>query len=298
MSDSQKEQRMVARVAQLPVLPSVVMQVMSLDSTDPGYFEDLVRIAEQDPTFAIRLLRVANAANSSPTKPILTVRQAAIRIGSRECAGLITAMAVSKVFVPRTVAQRNLWVHSVQTAVASRTISKLMIRRTVAPDHAYVAGLIHDIGRFVMFESAAQDLQRVDETHWHSPQEMIDNERALLGYDHVRVGALICRRWNMPASFLELVQLHHQYDLPRPTSLEASADLVRVVQMADLLSVKLMLSPDIVGMDPADLTAELGATCVRREWEQPPVSPSVLAQSVPAIEQESDAMVKALFSAA
>src|SRR5487761_2129065 len=135
---------------QLPLLPSIVLRVLQLDSSSDRSFEDLLRLAEEDPTFAVRLIRLANAPTSAPAKPIVTIRQAVVRLGARECAGLVTALAISRVFVPTTTVHRQLWLHALQTAVAARTIASLMPKANIAPDQAYLAGLLHDIGRFVM----------------------------------------------------------------------------------------------------------------------------------------------------
>jgi len=84
------------------------MRVLALDARSDQYFEALLAVAEEDPTFAVRLIRLANAPRSAPAKPIITIRQAVVRLGARECAGLVTALAVSRVFVPTTAGQRNL----------------------------------------------------------------------------------------------------------------------------------------------------------------------------------------------
>lgn len=52
---------LAADAEQLPLLPSVVVRVLALDARSDSYFDDLVALAEEDPTFTVRLLRVANA---------------------------------------------------------------------------------------------------------------------------------------------------------------------------------------------------------------------------------------------
>src|SRR5271167_3575799 len=94
---------LAAHADQLPLLPTVVLRVLRLDARSDRYFEELLAVAEEDPTFAVRLIRLSNAPTSAPAKPIVTIRQAIIRLGARECAGLVTALAVSRIFVPATI---------------------------------------------------------------------------------------------------------------------------------------------------------------------------------------------------
>lgn len=231
---------------------------------------------------------------SAPSKPIVTVRQAVVRIGARECAGLVTAVAVSRVFIPRTRAQRNFWVHALQVAVGARTIAALSLAGGIHPGQAYLAGLLHDIGRFVTFESAPDDLSQVDETHWVTPEELLHSEQALLGYDHVKLGLLVCRRWSLPEGLAEVVARHHDYALSGLWLESASVELIRTVQMADFLSVRMMSTPDLAYREPEDIARDLAQSCVRREWPAPPVSPSVLAQRVAAIRDEALALADSL----
>ena len=294
--DANKQHRLVARIAHLPLLPSIVARIVALDPEDPSYFDKLVKLAEEDPTFAVRLLRLANAAASAPTKPILTVRQAAIRIGARESASLVTSMSVARVFVPHSVGRKNLWIHALQVAVAARTIASLAPAAHVAPDQAYLAGLLHDIGRFVMFEGASEDLDLVESSDWQTPQGLLQTERALLGYDHAQIGALVCGRWSLPKHLADVVEHHHAYgNENRPGAPRGGHELPRIVQMADLFSMRLMHSPEFADLEPDGIAAELAAHCVRDEWSSPPVSPGHLAPRVAAIRDESAQLARELF---
>lgn len=294
--DCDKERRLVERIAHLPLLPTVLVRILALDAEDPSYFDKLVKLAEEDPNFAVRLLRVANAAASAPTKPVVTVRQAAIRIGARESAGLVTSMSVSRVFVPRSAGQRDLWIHSLQVAVGARTIASLAPAAHIPPDQAYLAGLLHDIGRFVMFEGASADLDLVESAEWDTPQGLLQTERSLLGYDHAHVGALVCRRWSLPEGLADVVQNHHAYGGEvRAGAARASHELRRIVQMADLLSIRLMRSPELAELDPTGIATELAVLCGHRDWHSPPVPLTQLAPRVAAIRDESAMLARELF---
>ena len=291
-----KEEELTQRVDQLPVLPAVVSRILALNPADPRYVEQIVRLAEGDPSFAVRILRAANSSTNSSISPVVTVRQAVTRLGAQACADLVIEMSVSKVFVPRNIAQKDLWTHALQVAVSARVIASLAINSGVAPEEAYLGGLVHDIGRFVMFEAATADFNLVEENDWKTPQALLDTERSALGYDHTEIGATICRKWSLPPILIETVKRHHSYQLDdRGATTTVEQEFIRIVQMADLLSVWMMRNPERTELDPYELSAELSARCVRREWRRTPVSPSVLAPRVASIRDESDAHIKRLF---
>lgn len=244
------------KLEQLPLLPAVVSGVLSLNPEADDYFDRLLRLAERDPPFAIRVLRCANSAFYAPESPIVSLQQAIMRIGTQECARLVLALAVVKVFIPHTEAQRSLWIHSLQTALFARMFSQRLAALRRDADHAYLCGLLHDIGRFVQFEGAPADLARIDDTHWASPQELVDRERSVLGYDHALLGWHACQKWSLPATVGAVV--HHHHD-PMPMDMSASPDLVRVVQWADMLSVALITNPELATAPPDELAHRLQA---------------------------------------
>lgn len=246
------------KLEELPLLPAVVSAMLDLNPEADNYFDRLVELAERDPPFAIRVLRCANSAFSSPVAPIISLRQAVMRLGSDQCAGLVLALAVIKVFVPHSDAQRFLWIHSLQTALFARMLCQHVPAMRRAADEAYVCGLLHDIGRFVQFEGAPADLARVDDRHWTSSQELVEVERVALGYDHTLLGWHACRKWSLPASIAEVVLHHHDSSLAESSE---PLTLTQIVQKADMLSIAMMKKPDLAGAGPEELATCLSTEC-------------------------------------
>jgi putative nucleotidyltransferase with HDIG domain len=242
------------KLEDLPLLPTVVAEVLSLNPDSEDYFDRLLHLAERDPPFAVRVLRCANSATSAPANPIVSLQQGIARLGTRRCADLVLAVAVIKVFVPRSEAQRLLWIHSLQVAIFARAFCQRLPTILANPDQAYLCGLLHDIGRFVQFEGAPADLTEVNDTHWASPKELVESEQRALGYDHSLLGWSACRKWALPSMIGEVVRRHHEAPSPREGGLD---ELVRIVQWADRLSMALMLDTQLAKAGDDDLPAAL-----------------------------------------
>lgn len=174
----------------LPMLPSAVSELMSLSISDDSFFEKVKVLAEQDPTFTARLIKVANSAASAPISQITSISHAVSRIGTRQIKGLITAYAVSKIFIPSNSSELNLWVHSIQVAVASQSIAQMATRLKIAPEQAYLCGLLHDIGRFILFNKVPDGPVRIDETDWESPEKLLEIEKEICGLTHAALGVI------------------------------------------------------------------------------------------------------------
>lgn len=233
-TDSDLRARLERRIDDLPVLPTVVAKLFTLDPDDEGYFEELLALVEADATFAARSLSAANAAASSPSHPVETVRGALARLGSQGVRSLVMSLAVARVFIPRDPWEASLWRHTLQTATAARRLSALSTDEVVSGDVAYAAGLLHDVGRFVMFAEAPDTLRAVDEGDWASPTELVDFERSICGLTHAEIGVLACRRWGLPPVIESVVGWHHEPTVDLDTTEHVGAALA-LLRFADLV---------------------------------------------------------------
>ena len=228
-----------SRIEQIALLPSVVGRLAALDLDSPGATEEIVALVRSDPPLALRLMRLASASVAGHGV-IDTIPEAILRVGSHGVAHLILALSVVEVFVPHTRRQRNLWIHSIQTALAARRLAGLCSDRGLGMEECFLAGLLHDIGRFVIFENRPQEMAQLDEADVNNPVELIAAERQTCGFDHATLGYEVCRRWNLPESVCEMVRVHHMYGQERSRVPPEVVDIVAVVQEADCFSFGLL----------------------------------------------------------
>ncbi|MEZ5565451.1 MAG: HDOD domain-containing protein [Gammaproteobacteria bacterium] len=202
-------QAMARRIGELPLLPQVVIQLLCLDPKDACFFEKVLELVQQDPPFAVRLIRIANSADSAPVVCVQSLRAALTRLGVDRVRGMVTGLAVARVFIPTEAGQKALWSHAIQTALLATEIARLTTPMLVDPESAYLAGLLHDIGRFVMLEHATDDLRAVDAREWESPQALVDADLAVFRYTHSELGGLACEHWGLPPAITCVARYHH-----------------------------------------------------------------------------------------
>jgi HD-like signal output (HDOD) protein len=258
-------------LASLPALPLAVAQLLALDSNSDQYPEELTRVVEGDPSLAVRLMSLANSAESAPEQPIRSIPQAMARLGVRRAGQVFLSMTFMRVFAPKSEGQLDLWRHALQVAVASREIARAS-GWGISPHEAYLVGLLHDLGRFVMFECCPERLRGIEESGGLNAHDLIEMERQACGNDHCELGWRACKSLAIPTEISELVRLHHSpvaetQALPAPR-----ATLLRTVQQADLLSGLLLRGPSPFDCEPEERVSLLARTCVVPEWDWAPVS--------------------------
>ncbi|MGB5257860.1 MAG: HDOD domain-containing protein, partial [Woeseiaceae bacterium] len=168
--------------------------------------------------------------------------------------------AVQRVFLPTKPNEVGLWQHSVYAAFAAAKIAELIPDIQVDPAEAYLVGLLHDIGRFVMFEHAAPNLLKVDESHWQTPEELIEADVEIYTFTHSELGFRACVHWQLPDSISEVIRRHHtpiEHEIV-PGSVDA---LLFCVQVADNLCLSLLQRDDFEA-----ITAEARLEAIRGDY--------------------------------
>lgn len=225
-------QRIESKIEELPVLPIILTKLMALNRLADDFPERVLALIETEPSYAARVLSTANSAASAPATPIVSLRAAIMRIGSARAVDLVTAAAVTRVFVPRDPWEKGLWRHSLQVAVAARALALRADDRDLPPDEIYPAALLHDLGRLVMFNEAPDLLRTVDEGDWDSPEKLVLLERSICGLTHTELGALACRQWNLPETIVIAVRDHHDSPVAAPRTRQAK--ISTLMRFADL----------------------------------------------------------------
>ncbi len=281
------------KVDQLPLLPQVLVRILKLDPSQIDYFEEIDRLAREDPPFAVRLLAMANSASSSPAAPITSIKESLTRIGAATIGNLVASMAVQRVFVPSSPTHVGLWTHSLRVAVGAETLARMLPELKIAPGTAYLCGLLHDIGRFVMFEHAPEELLAVDESNWHSPEELLEADVEVFKYTHSELGYLACRHWGLPNETSDTVRRHHDKLCGpiEPGSVEAA---IMLIEVADWLDVMILNGDDFAGLTEDELISRINEHCLPTDSFRQVVDATVLARRVPQIKDQSDLLLQGL----
>lgn len=288
-------EKITRHIDQLPMLPGVLFQLMKLNADDEEFYDQVYNLAKTDPPLATFILGYANSAASSPSNAINSLQAALTRVGSQTIVELITTLSVSKVFVPSQPEHKAIWKHSIETAMIAAFISKITHHHEVDPDLAYMCGLLHDIGRFVLFQFAPKALDETDAIGWGSPNELPLVEKKLLGTSHAEIGYIACQKLHLPNVVSSVVKHHHNYNICNNNKAPKSfRELVLIIQFADFLSVMALKTPNWGELSNADLKAHIRTHCIMENWGDHKLPIDMIAEALPMLIAKSDKLAEGL----
>jgi putative nucleotidyltransferase with HDIG domain len=239
-------------VAGVASLPGVYLRLSEVVSDSRSSAADMGRVIADDPGLTARLLRLVNSAMYGFPSKIETVSHAISIVGTAQLQDLALATSVIRLFggMPESlVTMESFWRHSVACGVTARAIATR--RREQNVERYFVAGLLHDIGRPIMYMQVPDEARAAILRSRESGEPLFLVEHCLLGFDHTHVGQALLDLWKLPASLRESVANHHHPERSRRFPVETA-----VVHVADLIANALGLgSSGEPGVPPLDSQA-------------------------------------------
>ncbi|MGZ3595593.1 MAG: HDOD domain-containing protein [Syntrophales bacterium] len=213
-------------IGSLPTVPdtlrklSRIMEKPNVSLTEVAYF------VQSDPALTFRILKMVNSAVYGFPGRIASVSHAIMLLGLNVVKGLLLGVSV---FELMQKAMTGLYEHSMGCAAAARIIAQKKGLRE--PEEAYVAGLIHDIGKVVMaleFTKAYEGALAFAETEHIS---IMQAEKKFFADTHAALGGVLSEKWRFPKKLTEAILYHHQPQSAVLFPLETT-----IVHLADILT--------------------------------------------------------------
>ena len=226
-------------VGKLPSLPSIYYELNRAVENPSSSVSSIGEVIQQDQSLTSRLLRLANSALYSFPSKIGTIEEALQLIGLREVQDLALATCVIGAF-PKLPAHLvdvfSFWRHSIGCAIASSLLAKE--QHDPAPERFFVGGLLHDIGRLILFLKAPDESRQILSTCETQAELASKIELEVMGFDHAILGGELISLWKLPISLREMVRYHHN-----PSRSQIALDDVSIIHHADFITSALDFGP-------------------------------------------------------
>jgi len=203
----------IESLKELPTISPVATKLLEISSDEKCGIRDVSKIIESDPSLSSKIIRLANFShlNAGHCSEVDTVHRAISLLGLNmvRC----VALSVSTINLLNSDLQGefdpvDFWAHSISCAIASELFAKHF--SFPHPDTAFFAGLLHDLGKYLLFNWKRDRYNKVVTKAKITRTRLLEKEEAHLGFGHTQAAKILMEQWNFPKSLILPAWLHHQ----------------------------------------------------------------------------------------
>jgi putative nucleotidyltransferase with HDIG domain len=210
----------VGRVCKLPAMPQIYARLQNLLANDATSVHEVAELVASDAAIAAKVLQLVNSAFFRLARRITNIEQAVNHLGFSAIRNLvISAEVFSRWGTGDTKSVLNvdkLQSHVHLVAAAARSLAA----GTLRADDALLAGLLHDIGYWVLANECPDGLVEAVAAAVAEKIPLHEAETRVIGASHAQIGAYLLGLWGLPYPVIEAVAYHHTPESIPQTGLE------------------------------------------------------------------------------
>lgn len=195
--------------------PEIISRIIEIDEESPNCFREIDRLLRSDQIVASFILRVANSPIYNRSQPIRTLPIATSLLGINIIRSLVILAFARTIFSKHKneLVRTHLWQHSLLVAIASYNICA-ELGNPDDSEEAFVAGLVHDIGKILLFTHARKEYMSAltYSLDINCPSHLA--ERKFMGTDHYQIGKEAVKEWKLPPQFQQYVGVNLEQVVP------------------------------------------------------------------------------------
>ncbi len=255
--------------AYIPTISSVITQLIGEIEQNEINFSAVEKLMNQDPVLAARVLSLANSVYyKTTTKPIQNLSSAISILGMDSISCIVIALLLKnavKVDLQHFKLFGSLiWQHSIETAVLCQLLSQENAVETEF--NCYLMGLVHDLGKVVVFEYISQQLSQ---TQSFEQLGCIEFKDELFKHSQL-LSVETARLWQLPNAII--VALEQQINGEK-TQLADTLFLSNQISESNLMieQNKLSLIAAIKAVTQHKYCEQLVSRCFKKLMSLPPI---------------------------
>jgi len=203
----------VKNVKELLALPFAVVKIIRLCNDLHASAKDLELPVKSDPAIAAMIMRRANSAAFGSTGRATSIQRAVLRIGMRATRNIASSFSVFKLFEKEEKSfgfnRIWFWQHSLATGICAQTLATIV--KYPQPEDAFLAGLLHDIGKMVLDDFLNEEFDKAIRIANTDGVPMRMAENSVFQTTHAYIGSKLAQAWGFPSAIADGIGQHHLY---------------------------------------------------------------------------------------
>jgi putative nucleotidyltransferase with HDIG domain len=195
----------------LPSVPVVYFRLLEVLRIPDINLEEIGRVMAEDFMMTAKLLQVANSAYFGLQNTVTSSTEAIKYLGLARTKALVLVAHIFSAFEGEKCSGfsvEKLWQHSLRVAQYARRIAKYESGNEDLADAAYTAGLLHDVGKFMIAANCPERYEQIVALASGKEFPFTEAEKQVYGTTHAEIAASVLGTWGLPANILEAIAFH------------------------------------------------------------------------------------------
>jgi nitrogen-specific signal transduction histidine kinase/HD-like signal output (HDOD) protein len=242
----------------LPSLPHVLIKLIDACDDENIPVSAIAPLVAQDSSISVKVLRLVNSSCFGLNRTFSDINQAVVYLGASSIRNLAITASVQQVFAGlKNGKEFNIdlfWYNSLLAASIARRLA--LATNHGNPEEAYMAGLLHNIGHLILFNSFPTEYELLQKKGKNGTDEC-SYEEQLIGITHCELGSWLLKNWKISPLIADATLYHHH----STDYIDEGFPLVKLTYLAGKLSDEqngehvnaVDLAHTLLGITPAQL---------------------------------------------
>ncbi len=241
---------------------TIISKSLELQTRGDVSEDELLKIFSSDPVLMVRAMQMFCSSGTKRSNRITRISHIFETLGTEVLSSLLTATSLHRALndqvAPDNRFLNTFWYHSYRSAL----LAKLIAEATdyPYPEEAFLAGLIHDIGRLALQTEYPHVYAQIPYTS-RDKNTTLQTEENIFGRNHAQVGAEALRAYQLNSPIVDAVQYHTESE----SRIKTGFELVKIVHIASQIAPSSLenmqhgfdLGESLLGLPPDKLRSAL-----------------------------------------
>jgi len=204
-------QEIIKSIKKLPTLPIIFEKILETIDDPRSSANELQEIIKNDQSITAKILNMANSAYYGYSKRVSSLSRAVVILGFDMVKNIALSVSIFSMFPYKNSKsyfdKEKFWLH----AIACGYLGKMIAEKTnyYEPDKAFIACLLHDIGKVVLDSYFGDDYHKAMKIKAKENISIREAEEKVIDLDHTEVGYFLGEKWDFPDELLSAIRYHH-----------------------------------------------------------------------------------------
>ena len=197
----------IDRIEELSAMPSIALDLMGMLNEPGSSVRTIVEKVQLDQAMVSYILKTCNSPLFGVRTQVTSIAMAINLLGFSNLKSILMSYFMRNLYQlsGKNEIKNLLWKHSISVAVFSKNLSA---KAGTDPEEAYLAGLLHDVGKMVLYLDNPKNYARVIQEVDQNKKGFIESENELFQFSHADAGFFLMDKWKF-SDLLKDVALHH-----------------------------------------------------------------------------------------